>query len=285
MAIVGRTATVAENASATSVTGTLPTDRQAGDLCVVVFATPGTPAQFTGPGGSWVQLAAPTNNGASETVAAYYQFTPGSAPTASTSAAASRITAITQSYANVDATTPIDVAASITTASGATSINAPTVTTVTAGALLLSVAMADTSPATRTWVTPSGMTLVGQATVSGRSLGLAQELRSTAGATGTRNWTHSPVSGGISMAAFQTALRPAGFTGTVASTFAITGANLLTGMTGARAETFAAAGATLGLGATMTGTRASTFSAPSSPGSYAPITATILRSPPPRRRA
>ncbi len=208
MAIVGRTATVAENASATSVTGTLPTDRQDGDLCVALFALTCTVAQFTGPGGSWVQFVAPTDNGAGETIAGYYQFTPGSAPTATSSGAAGRVTAICQSYGGVDTNSPIDVAASITTGT-ATSINAPSVTTVTPDARMLSGAMADTSPVTRTWVTPSGMTMVAQPTVSGRSLGLAEEARPNAGATGTRSWTHTP-SASVAMAAFSTALRPAG---------------------------------------------------------------------------
>lgn len=207
MAIISRTATVAENASATSVTATLPTDRQAGDLCVVIFALTCTVAQFTGPGGGWTQLVAPTDNGVGETIAAYWQFTPGSAPTATSSGAASRVAAICQSYAGVDSSTPIDVAASTTTTSGVTSVNAPSVTTVTPGALLLSMAMGDTSSATRVWVTPSGMSNLTQGTGGGRSLGLADELRPTAGATGTRNWTHSP-SATLNFAAAQTALRP-----------------------------------------------------------------------------
>jgi hypothetical protein len=212
MGFTARTATVVENASATSVTGTLPTDRQSGDLALVVFAVVGTPAQFTGPGGSWVQVVAPTDDGASggQTIAAYRQFTPGSAPTASTSASAGRVTAIMQSWAGVDTTTPIDVTAAVTT--GTMALAATGVTTATSGALLLSGTIADTS--TRTLVTPSGMTSVAaySAASTGRALALASEARPTAGASGTRTWDVSPAAAVVA-AAFVTALRPAAVTG------------------------------------------------------------------------
>ena len=96
MGIVGRTATVVELNTVQGITATLPTDRQDGDLAVVVFGCDSTVANFTGPGGSWVALKAPQvdNSATPELIAAYYQFTPGAAPAASTTDLAGRWTAI-----------------------------------------------------------------------------------------------------------------------------------------------------------------------------------------------
>lgn len=213
--VFGRTATVVEQTSATSVTATLPTDRVTGDLVVVVFAMTSTVGQFTGPGGSWTQFVAPTDNGVGEIIAAYYQFNPGSAPTGTTSGAASRQTALCQAYANVDATTPIDISAQITTATN-TSIVATGVTTVTNNALLLSGCMTDT--ASRTFVIPSGMntTITYSAGTTGRAACLVEEVRPASGATGTRTWSMNP-SASLAMAAFTVALRPSAATTVSAS--------------------------------------------------------------------
>lgn len=255
MTIGSRTSTVNESSSATSISGTLPTDRQAGDLAVVLFAIPGTAAQFTGPGGSWVQLAAPTDNGSGETLAAYYQFTPGSAPSASTAAAAGRCTAIVQSYSGVDTTTPVDVAAQITTGSAA--LTATGVTVATAGARLISGACIDTS--SRPFVTPSGMTIVKQygAASTGRALALADETRASAGASGTRSWDVTPTAA-LNAAAFVSALRPAAvtFTATAASTTTASGA--LTNTMGGSSASTTTVTAALKLDAKVTGASAST---------------------------
>ena len=259
MAIVGRTPTVAESASATSIAATLPTDRQAGDLTVVVYSLT-NPGTVTPPAG-WTALFTPSGFGTSNTVmtAAYYQFSASSAPTISHSGSAGRITALAQAYGGGDAPTPVEVAAVVSQGTG-TSLVATGVTTVTAGALMLSGYVADTSGSAATY--PSGMTGVIQYAASGaggRLAALAQESRASAGATGTRTWT---TAGGTSlnMQAWTTALRPAvqSFTGTLASTSSITG-QLLTGMSGSRPQTFSAAGA-LNLGVTMGGSRASTAS-------------------------
>lgn len=205
MAIVGRTGTVNDTASATSITGILPTDRQAGDITIVSFHMGTTVANFTGPGGSWTQMVAPTANAANEIVAVYYQFDPGTAPVGSTSGAATRQTCICQAYGGVDSTTPVDVAAAITTAAG-TPLNVAQITTVTNGARLISGATVDATNGT--WTIPGTMTLVKQHTAgTGRGGAVADEVDAVAGATGTRTWQWSGP--GLAMVGYLAALRPA----------------------------------------------------------------------------
>src|SRR5512144_43608 len=186
MAIVGRTATVVEQSSSQSVTGTLPSDRQSGDLCVAVFAMSSTTANFTGPAG-WTQIHTPTASGSTIMLASYYRFDPPGNPTGSTTDAASRQTAIVQAYGNVDSSTPIDVAAAVST-STTTALTITGITTVTNGARLISGVCANT--ASRTWTEPASMTSVAEysATTNGRAGALADEVDTTAGATGTRSW-------------------------------------------------------------------------------------------------
>src|SRR6266567_2631194 len=144
MTIVGRTAQVAETNSGTTVTGILPPDRQTGDLVIASFHMSTTVAAFTGPGGSWVQLVAPTANAANQIVAVYYQFDPGSAPVGSTSGVTDRQTCICQAYGGVDPTNPVDVAAAISTAAG-TPLAVTGITTATDGARLVSGATVNAS--------------------------------------------------------------------------------------------------------------------------------------------
>lgn len=218
MAIVGRTGTVVENASTQSITGTRPADRQAGDLVIAVFVMACTTAQFTGPGGSWVQLFAPFLVPNGNTLAAYYQVNPAADPTATSSGVADRASVICQAYGGVNPAAPIDVAAvtAVTNMYG-TSLAVGGVTTATNGARLVSGCAVDSS--TRVLVVPSGMTLVADASGGGvgRGLTVADEVRATAGGTGTRTW--SQVGTDLGMGAFLVALRQAGaLTGSLADT-------------------------------------------------------------------
>lgn len=202
--ITGRTATVAESASATTVTGTRPADRQTGDYVIAHFSMSCTAAQFTGPGGSWVQLVAPTANAASETVAVYGMFDPSADPVGTSSAAAGRQTCIMQAYGGVDPTTPIDVAAATPT-SGTLPVTISQVTTVTAGARLISGVTGDFS--TGNWIGPPEMGLVKTQTSGiGRGAALADEVRPVAGATGSRQWSASSL---VAAVGYLFALRPA----------------------------------------------------------------------------
>lgn len=212
MAITGRTPTVVEDDSATTITGTLPTDRVTGDLVIATFSFTGdVTGSLTGPSG-WTQVHTPTAFDTTNyvTLASYYRFDPPADPTASHSAAAGALSVICQAYGGVNTTTPLDVTSVVTTAAS-TSVVATGVTTATNGARLISMHAEDNR--TRTAVIPSGMTQVIQysaagGTTGGRHLAMADEVRATAGATGTRTWSNSP-SNTNNMIAVVGALRPA----------------------------------------------------------------------------
>lgn len=238
--ITSRTATLAETASGTSITGTLPADRVTGDLVLAVFSFSGSVAQFTGPGGSWTQLFAPFDSGGGNDVCAvYYQFDPAAGPTGSTSAAANRLTCICQAYGGVDTTTPLDVTP--VTGAGATANGvgpSQSITTVTDNARLISSMAQGSSSVTLT--PPSGMTLVKQNTSgTGRAGGLADQTTTTAGGSGAKQWTSSSVA--TFVVSFLGALRPAAGAG---------------GLTASPADTLSLADAlsfTLGKGVADTG--------------------------------
>jgi hypothetical protein len=205
MAIVSRTATVVENSSASSITGSLPSDRVTGDLAIAVFSFSGS-GTVTGPAG-WTQFFAPVSL-SGVTLAAYYRISPPAAPTASTSASADRCSVVCQSYGNVNQGAPIDVAAVVTQGPATnTTLVTTGLTVATAGARLVAALAGDAS--TRTITIPSGMTLVKSysAAPNGRLLGVADEVRAATGATGTRSWTIAP-SVTIDMIGFVVAIAP-----------------------------------------------------------------------------
>lgn len=263
MSITRRTATSVDAGSSTpgtvtSITGTLPSGTTTGDFVVAVATfTAGSTPSIPTPSG-WTQLFTPISATTGEWFCAYSAWSPGSAPTFTPDAAANRGTVQMQAYLGVDTGTPWDATTATTSSSGATTLVATGLTTVTDGALLVSGC--GLQSASRDLNSPSGMTEdVTYGVSGGRAQTLAAEARATAGATGTRTWTWDGTS--LAVAAFVGALRPSikTFTGSVASTFSATG-DLLVGMSGSRASTFAASGA-LSLGVTLGGTRASTFSA------------------------
>lgn len=219
MAITGRTATRAESASATSITGTIPTGTVAGDVMVVVFATSTASGSFVAPSAPWTQFVVPTTFNV-ETLAAYYAVATGSdtAPTGG-GTTAGRITALMQSYIGVDNVTPIDVAAAITTfgnVNGLSSWALTGITTATDGAKVVSGISGDW--ATGTWTQPAGMSLVITHTSgTGRSAALADVDQASAGATGTKTWSDTAASG-LAHAGFVGALRPSAAAGGVGAT-------------------------------------------------------------------
>lgn len=256
MTIGTRTGTVAENSAQSTLAGTLPSGTTTGDVCIAVFAFPGTVAQFTGPSG-WTALFTPINIASNtEVFAAYYRVSPPGAPSATTSGGTGRCSVLVQSYTGVDTTTPIDVAAHTTTATAATSVSETGVTTVTANARVVGAAMFDRS--TVTAVTPSGYTAdAATAIAGGRVTGLASKAQAAAGATGSTSWaTTSPSA--VDNVAFTVALRPAAvlFSGTAASTTTAAGdlVDQAPGIsfTGAPASTTATTTPTLNLGAKLT---------------------------------
>ena len=200
--------TVIESSAATSLTGALPPDLQAGDYVVAVVGTSDTTANYTGPGGSWTTLVAPMDGGLSgRTLAVYGQRNPAAGPTIG-QVTSGRLTVLCQGYSNVDTTTPIDVAAA--TSTGSTSpLAVAAVTIATANARLVSGAIVDA--ASGSWTAPATMGETAQQTGVpagvGRGLVMGGETRTATGTTGTRTWTWSAT--GLAMGGFNFALRPA----------------------------------------------------------------------------
>jgi hypothetical protein len=203
-------AVVSESATGgTTFIATMPTSLVDGDV-IWADITVGAPSGISHPAG-WVQAAATGAAGGVIKWAAYHVVTNAAGEPATytwTGLTAGRITVVAQAYSGVDNTTPIDVAASTATATSGATLDAPTITTVTAEAMLVSGGGQDSSAA-GTLVTPPGsMNLVGRWTFSvGKAGADADEKLSAAGATGVRTWTFdSAVLGHV---VYLAALRPA----------------------------------------------------------------------------
>jgi hypothetical protein len=106
-------------------------------------------------------------------------------------------------YDGVDTTTPLDVTPSVATSTGNTS-TATSITTVTANAMLVLIE-SDWADAAAASTPPTGMTERFDATLSY----VAEQVKTTAGATGTKVLTNSNVNGGSRWSAVLIALRPA----------------------------------------------------------------------------
>jgi hypothetical protein len=207
VAIVGRTATVAELNGVNTITGTLPSGTAATDVVIATFAGDSSVANFTGPGGSWTAIKSPAVDAtAANLYAVYWAVNPGAGPTVSTTSAVGRWTCIVQSYTGVNTGSPIDATQQTTTGNG-TSLAATGVTTAHDGALVMSMYMVDSS--SRTLTQPGTMTMVKSYTVSGggQALAVAEETKASAGATGTRTWSMSSTA--LDQTAVVWALKPA----------------------------------------------------------------------------
>lgn len=214
MTITSRTATLVESATGTSITGTLPTGLANGDVLVVNYGATSSSTGFVGPSGGYTALLAPTEFAAGNVGAAYYKVVTNAAgetgPVASWTSSG-RCTAITQAYVGVDTTTPLDVVTTTNSTNSALTLALTSRTTVTNNARLISGCVINAASAS-TLTVPSEMTQVSMTTGTGRRTGFADEVRATAGATGTRTWTQSGA--GLGFAAYLAALRPADGGGT-----------------------------------------------------------------------
>lgn len=212
VAIAGRTLARAETASAQSLTATLPTGTASGDVLVAFLATSSTAATLTVTSTGWTTLIAPQEFAAGRTLSAYLIVNTGSvtAPSMSTTSAASRQTWLVQAYTGVNTTTPQDATAVYAYSSITTNPNAlvgPSITIATAGARLISLIGEDASTTTLTAPTSPAMTLLGTNTSgTGRTAGFADYATTATGATGALTWatTGTTDGGGITVA-----LRPA----------------------------------------------------------------------------
>lgn len=218
VAVVG-TPTLGEVASAQSVTCNVPTGVLAGELLVVAVTHSEASAAVPDQTG-WTTVAKATNASASVQTALFYRVATGSEPASYTftglnASAVNRATAEMFRLSGVDTTTPLDVAAGTAVGFG-TSITTPSVTTVTAGALVIYAVARATATASDINVA-SGTTLIIDTTGTGRRAITAQEARPTVGATGTRSWTSTDATS-LGMAGIAAAFRPA--TGAAADTTA-----------------------------------------------------------------
>lgn len=212
-AIGRRTAAVSETSSGQTLAAAMPTGVVVGDVIVAYLAASTSATNITMTSAGWVNVFGPITLGLTTRVwALYYHVVTDIAaiPTLSfvTTATASRHTWLTQAYSGVDQITPMDVAAAPGTSDGVGdgTFNAPSLTTATAAAWLLTGAQGTTTPGT--WTPPAGVTLEKTNTSGvGRGAALGAEERPTAGATGIRVWTYSDAT--AFGAAWSAALRPA----------------------------------------------------------------------------
>jgi len=191
-----------------SVTLAKPSSTGAGDVLVAGFTADNLPG-VTPPAGWTPILSAALKPSSSSTVVAYYRVV-----TAADSSVAEWTWTLSSPqkwgggmsrYVNVDASHPLDttVTTAVNHSSSATSITVPTVTTTTAGAMLIGGIGADGS--TPAVTQPTGWTEAWESG-GGKTAEQALKLVPTAGPSGAQTWT---LSQGRSVAGWMTALRPA----------------------------------------------------------------------------
>jgi hypothetical protein len=183
------TASVYENASTTSAVVNYPAGITAGELLVTSLTVSQSSAMDTPPTG-WT-LARAQNGSTTPSVSMFYKVASGSETGTVTFgpwSSAGRATAIMARWSGVDNTTPLDTTAVSATSIAATSFVMPSITTATAGAVLVHALAINSSTAEID--TSAGTTLIAKSTTDiGRRHGQWYETRATAGATGTRTWT------------------------------------------------------------------------------------------------
>jgi hypothetical protein len=209
------TATLYENAAATTAVVPVPAGVVAGEVLVTVVAGSRVAQSdtLTGPAG-WTQIIVQPDSAVAtigDVIGLWYRVATGSEAGSYTwtnsAATAGRIGGSMYRFSGVDTTTVLDVAASgagLSSTSG-TTIDAPSITTVTDGAMLVSAGVAMTAGGSVSQ--PGSMLLIGTTTGTGRRFTWATEVDPTAGATGVRTWTASGDS--LQRAAVLAALRPA----------------------------------------------------------------------------
>ena len=207
--IIPRTPRITEAAAqgaGAPFTALRPIDQAVGDLVVAWFGFSDTAVNSTGPGGDWVLVpGSQIAPAAGRNARAYYQFNPSSDPVVS-QVAAGRITAVVQSYGNVDPSNPMDIVAAVSATAAGTPLVIPPIEPITPGARVVSFATIDA--ASGTWTVPTQQTLVGSNTSGvGRGLAVADEEFSIPGSTGTRTFVFS--AGSLAMAGASFTLRPA----------------------------------------------------------------------------
>jgi hypothetical protein len=196
-----------ESASGTLVNLTYPTGVTFGELLVAVIAHSTGTAPTTNPGG-WT-LGASRNSVASEgpSLSVWYRVSAGTESgdvQFATNPTAGRVTGHMFRLSGVDTTTIEDVAEQ-TASVNSTTLVTPSITTVTNNAMLLySITLNASTAADITG--PAEPTKIVGSTGTGRRLSVYTELKSSAGATGTRTWT---ANGTLPFTGITMAMRPA----------------------------------------------------------------------------
>ena len=211
MITLGGSPTLYENSSAVDAVLTYPSGVAAGDFLVASITVSQQTAPSTAPSG-WTLLASRSSvDSRGPAIAVFYKFAAGGESGTVTfsgvQTTAGSLTGIMQRFVGVHPTTPIDVTATSTSTTYATSMTLDSITTATNNAMLL-FAVGFMVSSSSDITAPAGVSLISKSTGTGRRAGLWQKTQASAGASGTTLWQSSPSSSnpwsGITMA-----LRPA----------------------------------------------------------------------------
>lgn len=208
------TPTVYESASATSVVIPFPSGIVAGELLIAQVTESAATASTTNPGG-WTLAKAQNGPTSAPSTAVWYRVADGTetgSVTFATNATAGRVTGTMERWSGVDTTTPMDAAAVSANSPVATTFQMPSITTVTANAVLVHAISLNASSSADI-DTLAGTTKVTGSTGTGRRQGVFYETLAAAGASGTRTWTENPTTTTLQWAGVTLALRPAAVAG------------------------------------------------------------------------
>ena len=204
------TPSVYEGASVTSAVIPYPTGVTAGELLLVVVTESASTASTTNPGG-WTLARAQNGPTSSPSTSVWYKIAAGTesgSVTFTTNATAGRVTGTMTRWSGVDNTTPMDATAVGANSGTASTFNTPTITTVTANAMLVHAVSINASSSADI-DTPSGMTMVTGSTGTGRRQRVLSQVQATAGASGTKTFSLNPTTPTLQWAGITVAMRPA----------------------------------------------------------------------------
>lgn len=205
VAIAG-TSTVAELASGTSITCSVPAGVTAGELLVAAVTTVNTAAIPNQTGWAKIGQGAAPSTGPS--TALFYRVAGASEPASYTFSglASGHLTAEMVRVSGADNTNPLDAAAVTAGATSSTTLTVPTMTTASAGALVVSALAVYSQSASISAASGNPATIVANSTGTGRRLVMASESRPTPGAVGSRAWT---TGSSLNWAGISVAFKPA----------------------------------------------------------------------------
>lgn len=209
MAIAFVASATTTSTPASTMVVTLPTHSE-GDVIVLAFVHNYDSAvqQLLSVSNGFTELAMVSETGLGHQAAIYYKKAGASEtnPTATYNNSTQIMACLAFSFSGVGATTQIDAGPSVwnTEDPGDTTIDSPSITTVTDGAMLVVVATADDND---NFTQPAGTTLADNLQHNSIVVAAAYETIPTATATGVRTWTFAQNLDELSAVTF--AIRPA----------------------------------------------------------------------------